>query len=97
MREAIDLINKTKMSYTDISPFGDPTLFVHAGHETVLKVMYKEDGYSFYDYRTQYLYEDQDIDDLDLHLKSINVGLEDDLPLNGYVDHDTIPDGGFLK
>ncbi|CAL9970913.1 hypothetical protein VPHK567_0150 [Vibrio phage K567] len=97
MREAINLIKNTKMSYTDISPFGEPSLYVHAGHDTVLKVTYTEDCYSFYDYRSQYLYEDQDLEDLEIHLKSINVGLDDDLPLNGFVDEDTIPDGVFLQ
>lgn len=97
MREAIALLSNTRMGYTDISAFGDPVLFVHAGHETVLKVQYTEDCYSFFDYRSKYLYTEQSIDDLEIHLKSIDVGLDDDLPLNGNIDKDTIPDGEFLE
>lgn len=96
MREAIALLNNTKMSHTDISPFGDAVMYVHAGSETVLKVMYTEDCYSFYDYRSKYLYEEQSIEDLEIHLQSINIGLDDDLDLN-VVDVDTIPDEGFLQ
>ncbi len=97
MREAIALINRSKMSCTDLSAFGDPVMYVHARNETILKVQYTEDCYSFFDYRTDYLFTEQSIDDLELHIKSIEVGLEDDLDLNGNIDRDTIPDGVFLQ
>ncbi|AUR85864.1 hypothetical protein NVP1081O_129 [Vibrio phage 1.081.O._10N.286.52.C2] len=99
MRQVIELLNKTKLSYTDISAFGQPCIYVHAGVETILRVTYNEDCFSFYDYRSQYLYEEQSVDDLELHLKSIDVGLPNDivLNLNGNIDRDTIPHGAFLK
>ena len=84
MKEAIAIINNSKMQYTDISAFGNPVLFVHAGDDTLLKVTYTEDCYSFYDYRTKYLYENQDINDLELHIKSIAVGIDNSMGINAY-------------
>lgn len=97
MREAIAIIENTKLSYTDLSAFSEPVMFVHAQHETVLKIQYIEDCYCFYDYRSEYQYVDQTIDDLELHIKSIDVGIVDDLPLNGNVNRQTLSDGAFLE